>query len=199
MSTVLVINTSLNHAEGNSSKLTQKYVDTLAKQPDVQIVERNLAEDALPHLSGVEMGAWMTPAEERTEEQKALAALSDNLVEEFQQADEVVIGVPMYNFGIPSVLKAWIDRVARAGITFRYTENGPVGLVEGKRVTVLAARGGQYQGSEFDTQTPYLTHFFGFIGITDVRFVYAEGLAMGSEVADSAFSSANEKIIELIG
>ncbi len=194
---VLAITSSLNKAQGNSNKLLASYLEGLQEKPDVSVITRDLAEDNLPHLTAEEMQSWMTPADERTEEQSALAALSDNLVEEVQSADEIVIGVPMYNFGIPSVLKAWIDRIARAGVTFRYTENGPVGLLENKTVTILAARGGQYSGTEFDTQSQYLKHFFAFVGITDVQFVYAEGLALGEESAKSAFEAANQKIIEL--
>lgn len=197
MRNILVIYSSLNQQTGNSSKLTREYLQNLQSKGEVNIVERNLVTDGLGHLSAEEMQAWMTPAAERTAEQAELAAISDNLVEEVKAADEIVLGVPMYNFGIPSVLKAWIDRIARAGITFRYTEKGPQGLLDNKKVTILAARGGMYKGTEFDTQSQYLTHFFGFVGITDVQFVYAEGLNMGPDSADKAFKQANEKIIEL--
>ena len=197
MRKVLVITTSLNKAQGNSNKLVASYVEKLSTQPQVSVTSRDLAEYNLSHLSAEEMQAWMTPSDERTDDQHTLAALSDTLIEEVKAADDIVIGVPMYNFGIPSVLKAWIDRIARAGITFRYTETGPVGLLENKTVTILAARGGQYSGTEYDTQSKYLTHFFNFIGITDIQFVYAEGLALGEESAKSAFDAANQKIIEL--
>ncbi|WP_218312164.1 FMN-dependent NADH-azoreductase [Alteromonas antoniana] len=197
MRNVLAITTSLNKAQGNSNKLVASYVEKLSSQPATTITRRDLDEDSLPHLTAEEMQAWMTPSDERTDEQHALAALSDSLVEEVKTADDIVIGVPMYNFGIPSVMKAWIDRIARAGVTFRYTETGPVGLLENKSVTILAARGGQYSGTEYDTQSQYLTHFFNFIGITDIQFVYAEGLALGEESAKSAFDAANQKIIEL--
>ncbi|WP_414830729.1 FMN-dependent NADH-azoreductase [Alteromonas sp. H39] len=197
MRKVLTVTSSLNKAQGNSNKLIASYIEKLSSQPEATISSRDLAQDNLPHLSAEEMQAWMTPSDERTDDQHALASLSDNLIEEVKAADEIVIGVPMYNFGIPSVLKAWIDRIARAGITFRYTENGPVGLLNDKKVTILAARGGQYVGTEYDTQTQYLTHFFNFIGITDIQFIYAEGLALGEESAKSAFEAANQKIIEL--
>ncbi|MBD3584677.1 FMN-dependent NADH-azoreductase [Salinimonas sp. HHU 13199] len=197
MSNILVINSSLNEASGNSSKLTEKYIETLQASKSVSVTSRNLYASNLGHLEASEMEAWMTDADSRTDEQAKLAELSDTLIAEVQAADEIVIGVPMYNFGIPSALKAWIDRIARAGITFRYTENGPQGLLEGKKVTILAARGGQYVGTPMDTQTEYLKHFFAFIGITDIRFVYAEGLAMGDEQASKAFNNANEKIVEL--
>lgn len=197
MSNLLVINSSLNEASGNSSKLTQTYISTLQTSRSVAVTTRNLYASDLGHLDATEMEAWMTEPDARTEKQAELAAISDTLIQEVQDADEIVIGVPMYNFGIPSALKAWIDRIARAGITFRYTENGPQGLLENKQVTILAARGGQYAGTPMDTQTEYLKHFFAFIGITDIRFVYAEGLAMGDEQAGKAFETANEKIVEL--
>lgn len=198
MKNILVIDASLNGSNGNSSKLSAMYVDGLKAKQEVSVEHLSLASAELGHLTGEEMGAWMTAPEARTEEQNALAAISDNIVEAVQKADEIVLGVPMYNFGIPSSLKAWIDRVARAGITFKYTETGPVGLLSDKTVTVLAARGGMYQGTPKDTQTPYLKDFFAFVGLTDVRFVYAEGLAMGEESANAAFTSAQEKINELV-
>ncbi|MEW9797011.1 FMN-dependent NADH-azoreductase [Alteromonas sp. CYL-A6] len=197
MKNVLVVYSSLNPQAGNSTKLAAQYVDALKQKGDVKIVERDLMASSLDHLSAEEMGAWMTPEEQRTDAQRALAAVSESLIEEVKQADEIVLAVPMYNFGVPSVLKAWFDRIARAGITFRYTENGPVGLLENKTATVLAARGGMYAGTPKDSQTTFIKDFLAFIGITDVRFVYAEGLAMGEETASKAFSQANEKIIEL--
>ncbi|AWL11604.1 FMN-dependent NADH-azoreductase [Saliniradius amylolyticus] len=199
MKNLLVIKTSLNGDAGNSNKLVNAFVEKLQQQRDVSVTQRNLAEDSLPHLSQAEMASWMTPVDERDAGQQELAAISDTLVNELQQHDTLVIGMPMYNFGAPSVFKAWVDRVARAGITFRYTENGPVGLVENKKVIVLAARGGQYQGTDKDTQTQYLKNFFAFIGISDVEFVYAEGLAMGEDSFEKSFSAANEKISELLG
>lgn len=126
-----------------------------------------------------------------------LAGISDRLIEEVQAADENVLAVLMYNFGVPSILKAWFDRIARAGAAFNYTENGPLGLLDNKQVTVMAAWGGVYEGSERDTQSTYLRHFLNFIGIKDIRFVYAEGLAMGEEAARKGSAAANEKIIEL--
>jgi len=197
MKTVLAIFSSLNGEQGNSSKLANEYLATLEKNSDVVVNRVDLSSLDLPHLSSDEMQSWMTAAEERTTEQQTLAKRSDDIVEAVQQADEIVLAVPMYNFGVPSSLKAYFDRVARAGITFKYTENGPVGLLENKAATVFAARGGIYAGTEFDTQSPFLKHFLGFVGITDVNFVYAEGLAMGEEQAKTAFASASEKIIEL--
>lgn len=198
MKSVLVIKSSLNGATGNASKLAKQYVDSLAATHTITLIERDLAAENLPHLTEQEMQAWMTPENERNEEQHALAVISDKIVAQVQAADEIVLAVPMYNFGIPRVLKAWFDRLARAGITFKYTEQGPQGLLGGKKVTVMAARGGQYVGTPLDTQTAYVKNFCGFLGMTDVNFVYAEGLAMGEEAAANAWKSANKKILELI-
>lgn len=197
MKTVLAIFSSLNGKQGNSSKLANEYLDKLETNEGVNVVRVDVASLDLPHLTSDEMQAWMTDDANRTDEQEALAKRSDDIVHTINQADEIVLAVPMYNFGIPSSLKAYFDRVARAGITFKYTETGPVGLLENKSAVVFAARGGIYAGSDFDTQTPYLKHFLNFVGISDVKFVYAEGLNMGEEQAKDAFASASEKIIEL--
>ncbi|GGD54635.1 FMN-dependent NADH-azoreductase [Lacimicrobium alkaliphilum] len=198
MKNVLIINSSLNGSAGNSNQLTASFVSQLQQQAEVKLTQRDLYDANLPHLSSEEMQAWMTDKSERSEEQQQLAAVSDQLIEEIQQSDIVVIGMPMYNFGVPSVFKAWIDRIARAGITFRYTENGPQGLIEGKKVYVLAARGGLYVGTEKDSQSQYLKDVLSFIGMSDIEFVYAEGLAMGEESAQQSFVQANDKIFELI-
>ncbi|MCU7554025.1 NAD(P)H-dependent oxidoreductase [Alteromonas sp. ASW11-19] len=197
MRSILAITSSLNGAVSNSNKLVAQYLANRQSTGAVRVTERDLHADQLPHLSAEEMQAWNTSAAQRSEEQTQLATFSDTLIDELKNADEVVLGVPMYNFGIPSVLKAWIDRVARAGVTFAYTDTGPVGLLADKPVTVLAARGGQYAGTEMDTQTAYLTHFFNFIGLSDLRFVYAEGLAMDPEKQQHTLSVAEQKIIEL--
>ena len=197
MKNILVVNSSLNSEAGNSSKLVANYLDKLASK-DVKLDLLDLNEAQLPHLTQQEMAAWMTAPEERTQAQAELAAISDALLSRLEEADEVVIGLPMYNLGVPSTFKAWIDRLARAGKSFKYTETGPVGLIADKPVTVLAARGGVYAGTDYDTQTPYIRHIFGLMGITSVNFVYAEGLNMGEEAAEKAFSAANEKFIELL-
>ncbi|WP_100641219.1 FMN-dependent NADH-azoreductase [Alteromonas facilis] len=199
MKKILVIQSSLNSSNGNSYKLAEKYINELTKTMSVDVSTRNLADSELPHLNDAEMSAWMTPEEARSSEQQALAQISDEIVLEVERADEIVLAVPMYNFGIPSSLKAWFDRLARAGRTFKYTENGPVGLLKDKKVTVLAARGGIYAGTPLDTQTEYLKHFWQFLGVNDVNFVYAEGLAMGEEAANEAWKSAEKNIFELIG
>lgn len=198
MKKLLLINTSLNGKQGHSWQLAEKFVDQLAASADINVTLRDLDSSNLPHLSSSEMAAWMTPADERSEQQKELAAISDELVAEIKAHDIIVIGMPMYNFGVPSVFKSWIDRVARAGVTFRYTENGPVGLLENKKVYVVAARGGLYQGTPKDSQTQYLKDVLAFLGMSDVEFVYAEGLNMGPDAANKGFAQADEKISELI-
>ena len=197
MQQILVVNSSLNGEQGNSNKLTAALAEKLAARGNTSIIQRDLNSETLPHLSGQEMQAWMTDVSERTPEQQLLAGLSDNLLEEVQQADTLVLGVPMYNFGVPSVFKAWIDRIARAGVTFRYTENGPVGLLTDKKVIVIAARGGMYAGTEKDSQSQFLKDVLAFLGLTDVEFIYAEGFAMGNEGADNSWKQADEKMLEL--
>lgn len=198
MKKVLTLNTGLNGTSGKSNKLVQDFVSRLKIQEQVSVTERDLAVDDIDHLNLKEMQSWMTPENSRSNEQAKLALISDTLIAELENSDVIVIGMPMYNFGAPSVFKSWIDRVARAGKTFRYTENGPVGLLNNKKVYVLATRGGLYAGTPKDTQTQYIKDVFAFIGIEDVEFVYAEGLAMGEESAKNALEQAEQKIVELI-
>jgi FMN-dependent NADH-azoreductase len=198
MKNVLLLNSSLNGEAGNSSKLSRQFISKWQSKEQLNIVERDLRSENLGHLDGAEMQAWMTAPEQRSEAQQALAEISDNLLAELEATDVIVVGMPMYNFGVPSVFKSWIDRVARAGRTFKYTETGPVGLLQGKQVYILAARGGMYAGTAKDSQSQYLKDVFAFLGITEVEFVYVEGLAMGEAVATSAWQKGNEKIIELI-
>ena len=194
---ILVIKSSVFSDGGNSSDLVNAKVEALkAQHPEATVVERDLVSNPIPHLDGERVGAFFTPAEERSEAQQRVDDFSMTLIDELKAADQVVLGVPMYNFGIPSQLKSWIDHVARAGITFRYTENGPQGLVGDKPVTVLAARGGLYAGTENDTVTPYIKLFFGFVGITSVEFVFAEGLNMGDDSKDKAMREAKAAIAE---
>ncbi|UWQ33085.1 NAD(P)H-dependent oxidoreductase [Leisingera sp. M527] len=154
------------------------------------VIRRDLAAP-LPLLDGAWIGANFTPADQRSDEQKQLLALSDSLVEELKQADTIVIGTPIYNFSVPSTLKAWIDLVARVGVTFRYEETGPVGLLEGKRAIIAVASGGTQAGSDIDFATTYLRHVLGFIGITEVEIVAADALMVN---ADSALAKAKTQI-----
>lgn len=198
MKNVLVINTSLNNEQGNSNKLTELFVQQWQQRENIALTQRNLSTLNLPHLSREEMQAWQTPLDDRSPRQEELAAHSDQLIAELKTADSIVLGMPMYNFGVPSTFKAWIDRVARAGITFSYTDQGPKGLLEGKKVYILAARGGIYAGTAKDSQSQYLKDFFAFLGMTQVEFIYAEGLAMGEENAAKAWRTAQQKMAEIL-
>jgi len=195
MTTLLQINTSLFAEGGTSSKLAHQFVDAWRQQhPDGTVVVRDLGAEPLPHLSAERFRAFLTPADERTPAQQAHAAASDALIDEIKAADVIVLGLPMYNFGIPSTLKAYFDHIARAGVTFRYTANGPEGLIGDRKVYVFAARGGLYQGTPRDTQTRYVIDFLNFIGIRDIEFVYAEGLNLGEEARKTALDAAAERI-----
>lgn len=195
MANILVINSSLSGENGQSSQLSQQFLASLPA--DTQVDTLDLVQDSYPHLTMTEIGAWMTAESDRTDEQKALAALSDSAIAQIKKADAVVIGVPMYNFGVPSQLKAYFDRLARAGITFAYTENGPVGLLQDKPVFLFATRGGLYQGTPMDSQTPFISAFLNFIGLKDQHFIYAEGLNMGPESAEKALVAAKARIAVL--
>jgi len=198
MTTLLQINSSVFSQGGQSSQLADHYVAAYLKSnPGAKIVTRDLAADPVPHLGGATVGAFFTPADQRNDEQKAAIALSDELVAELQAADVLVIGAPMYNFNIPSVLKSYFDHVARAGLTFKYTEAGPVGLLTGKKAVVFSTRGGLYAGTPNDVETPFVRQFLGFLGITDVTFVYAEGLAYGEEKKAEAMKAAKAEVEKL--
>ncbi|SDS14118.1 FMN-dependent NADH-azoreductase [Pseudomonas oryzae] len=196
---ILQINASARSTGANSTRLADAITARLKAQSPAAVVElRDLASDPHPVLDEAALGALFTPAEQRSAEQAARVALDDALIAQVQAADVVVLGVPMYNFGVPVQLKTWLDAIARAGVTFRYTENGPQGLLTGKKVYVALARGGIYRDTPADSQVPYLKTVLGFLGMTDVEFVYAEGLAMSSEGADQAFAAAEARIGELI-
>jgi FMN-dependent NADH-azoreductase len=192
---ILQINSSARSAGANSTRLADSITARLKAANPAAVVElRDLAANPHPVLDEAALGALFTPAEQRTPEQAARVALDDALIAQVQSADAIVLGVPMYNFGVPVQLKTWIDAIARAGVTFRYTENGPEGLLKGKKVYVALARGGIYRDTPADSQVPYLKGVLGFLGMTDVEFIYAEGLAMGPESADKAFAAAEAAI-----
>ena len=198
MNTLLKINASLFSANGQSSQLTERFAAAWqASHPGSRVVERDLAANPVPHLDGARFMAFLAKPEERSAEQQAVVDFSDALIAELRAADAIVIGLPMYNFGTPSQLKAYFDHIARAGVTFRYTANGPEGLITGKKAYILAARGGIYAGTPKDSQTAYVRDFLAFIGITDVEFVYAEGLNMGDESKHAALARAHQAIADL--
>jgi FMN-dependent NADH-azoreductase len=188
---ILQINSSARREGANSSRLADAIVARLqGANPGARLTLRDLAVTPHPALDEAALGALFMPAGKRSPEQAARVALDDALIAEVQVHDVIVLGVPMYNFGVPVQLKNWIDAVARAGVTFRYTAAGPEGLLKGKTVYVALARGGRYRDTAADTQVPYLKTVLAFLGLTDVRFVYAEGLAMGPESAAQGFAQA---------
>ena len=194
--TILQIKSSLFSGEGQSSRLGDAFIASLKEQhPGAELIVRDLAADPVPHLDAARFTAFMT--KDRTEEQDAVVRYSDRLIEELKRADIVVLGLPMYNFGVPSQLKAYFDHIARAGVTFKYTANGAVGLLTGKKAYVLAARGGVYAGTPADTQTPYVRDFLAFLGISDVEFVHAEGLAISAESRERALAAAHASLRRL--
>jgi FMN-dependent NADH-azoreductase len=198
---ILQINSSARSHGSHSSQLAAALVErvrtTLPAGVRASVTVRDLGRTPHPELNEPALQALFTPADQRTPEQAARVALDDALIAELQAADVVVLGVPMYNFGVPAALKNWIDAIARAKVTFQYTANGPEGLLKGKKVYVALTRGGQYRDTSADTQVPYLKTVLGFLGMTDVQFVYAEGLAMGPQAEQQALASAQAQIEEL--
>ncbi|WP_323123129.1 FMN-dependent NADH-azoreductase [Burkholderia alba] len=195
MTTILQINSAARSQGAQSTLLADELTAKLQKShPAATVTVRNLLADALPHLDDAVLGAFFTPADKRSAEQNAIVAKSDALIAELNAADVIVIGAPLYNFGVSSQLKTYFDWIARAGVTFRYTANGPEGLINGKKVYVVSARGGKYFGTPNDTQTPFLKTFLGFVGMTDVSFIYAEGLNLGPESASASLAGARDAI-----
>jgi FMN-dependent NADH-azoreductase len=199
MTTLLQVNASINNSNGQSSQLANQFVATFHKRyPDAKIVVRDVAAvEPVPHLNAERFGAFITKPEERSAAQHAVVAYSDILINELKQADVIVLGLPMYNFGVPSQLKAYFDHIARAGVTFNYTDKGPVGQLTGKKVYVFAARGGLYAGTPMDTQTSYVRDFLRFLGMTEVEFVYAEGLAISPQSKEAGLAKAVAEIARL--
>jgi FMN-dependent NADH-azoreductase len=201
MAHILLIQSSSNLASSVSRDLSETYVkDYTAAHPDATVTERDLVASPIPHLGVDLLGGFFGKPETLTEAQKTALALSDTLVDEVEAASLIVIGVPMYNFSIPSALKAWIDHVIRAGRTFHYTAEGPKGLVAGKKAVLFLASGGVYSDGPYkpyDFQESYLRAILGFIGITDVTVVRAEGLALGPDSATKAVADARAKAAAL--
>jgi FMN-dependent NADH-azoreductase len=199
MSQVLVIESSARQQGSVSRQLTEQFIaQWQAAHPADQVTVRDLALEQVPHLDSTLLGGWMTPAEQQSEAEKAALARSNTLSDELLAADVLVLAAPMYNFAIPSTLKAWLDHVLRAGVTFKYTDTGPQGLLTGKRAFVLTARGGIYAGSGLDHQEPYLRQALGFIGIHEVSFIHAEGLNMGGVVAEQGLAQAKAQLVQAV-
>lgn len=196
MTRALIVNSAATGEGSVSTRLTNELVEQLKQRdPSLEVTVRDIGRAPIPHLTADTVAAIKGVADSLAE--RNTLALSNVLVEELVEADLLVIGAPMYNFGIASTLKSWFDHVLRSGVTFRYTENGPEGLVKGKRAVVIETRGGLYTegpGAALDAQEPHLRALLGFIGITDVTFVRAEKLAFGLDAASAAIAAAVEEI-----
>lgn len=192
MQNVLVLKSSIL---GEYSQTNQLADYVIRKLPNVQITVRDLGKNPLPHFDAVAANALR--GEAKTNQEQALLSLSNELIAELQHADTIIITAPMYNFGIPTQLKSYIDFIARPRVTFQYTEQGPEGLVKGKKAIILTAFGGLHQGQTTDTITPYLKTFLSFIGITDIDFIYVEGVGMGAEIAKKSLEDAKRKLDHL--
>ena len=196
---ILQINSSVRADASHSSRLANELVERLLGNfPEAKVTLRDLGRTPQPMLDEVALQALFTPADKRSAEQATRVALDDALIAELQAADVLVLAAPMYNFTIPVQLKNWIDAISRAQVTFRYTANGPEGLLTGKKVRVVLTRGGVHRNTPSDTMTPYLTTILGFLGMTDVEFIFAEGMAMGPDAEQAAFAAATQQIEKLI-
>ncbi len=192
---ILQINSSARSTGSESTRMADAIVARLrAAHPDARLTRRDLAAEPHPVLDEPTLQALFTPADKRSPEQTARVALDDALIADVQAADIVVLGAPMYNFGMTVQLKGWFDAIARAQVTFRYGENGPVGLLSDKKVYVALSRGGLHRDSARDSQVPHLRTMLGFLGMSDVQFIYAEGLAMGPDAVSKAQAGAERQI-----
>ncbi|MEN3953450.1 NAD(P)H-dependent oxidoreductase [Iodidimonas sp. SYSU 1G8] len=203
MRTVLVIDSSPNLSTSVSRALTRRFSESWSlSHPGDRIVHRDIGASPPPHLDSDTLAAWSTPPEKRDADGVRRAALSDALIAELVDADVVVIGAPMHNFSVSSGLKTWIDHVARAGMTFRYTEAGPQGLIADKPVYLVSSRGGAYGvgsgGEAADFQETQLLHVLRFLGLTDVTVIRAEKLAFGPDVARASVEAAERLVDEIV-
>jgi FMN-dependent NADH-azoreductase len=194
---VLRVDSSARPAGSVSRRLADALIEQLEiSEGAVDLTVRDLAVEAPAFVDAAWVDANFTPAERRSEAQRAALAQSDALVAELKAADVLVVGVPIYNFGIPAALKSWVDMVARARLTFRYTENGPVGLLRGKRAFLVVASGGTSVGSEIDFATGYLRHVLGFFGIDDVEIIAADRVMPRGE--ETVMADARRRIAHLL-
>lgn len=193
MERVLVLKSSILGDYSQSNKLVDEFINKFDQK---DIVVRDLAQQPLPVLD-FQVATALRASGDLNEAQQAIVELSDQLIAEIKHADTLIIAAPMYNFTVPTQLKNWIDLIARAGVTFTYTEQGPKGLIEGKKAVVVTTRGGIHKDAASDNITPYLKTVLGFIGITEVEFVYAEALNMGEEFAEKGLAAASEHLASL--
>lgn len=195
MSNVLIIESSARQRDSFSRQLTRQFISQWqAAHPADQVTVRDLALAPVPHLDASLLGGWMKPEGQRNADEQISLQRSNELTDELLAADVLVLAAPMYNFAIPSTLKAWLDHVLRAGVTFKYTETGPQGLLVGKKAYVLTARGGLYAGSTSDHQEPYLRQVMAFIGIHDVTFIHAEGMNLGGDFQEKGLNQAKARL-----
>ncbi len=192
MSNVLVLKSSILGGYSQSNGLIDHLVSSWGDSVS-SVIERDLVATPIPVLDG-EIAGGLRGGDTLTARQEEALALSDMLINELHNSDTIVIAAPMYNFSVPTQLKNWFDIIARAGVTFSYTENGPVGLITGKKVIVVTTRGGMHKDGPTDTMVPYLKTILGFIGLTDVEFVYGEALAMGEEMAAKGITNAKSAL-----
>jgi FMN-dependent NADH-azoreductase len=199
---ILHIDSSLQGPNADSSRLATLLIEELSKgsKGEVGTNYRNLAAQPIPHLSadsfaGFSLAADPDTAGQQSDEQRAATKLSNELIDELNRSDILVLAVPMYNFSVPSVLKSWADYVARAGLSFRYTPNGPEGLIKTRKAYVIATRGGAYANSDNDHQAPWIKQFMNFIGIAEVEFIYAE--AMASSEREQSIAIAQQQIDQI--
>lgn len=192
---ILQINSSARSNGSESTRLADAITAKVsAKAGNANVVRRDLASAPHPVIDEATLQALFTPADQRSAEQQARVALDDALIAQVQAADVIVIGAPMYNFGITAQLKSWFDAIARAGVTFKYGPTGPIGLLSGKKVYVALSRGGLHRGGPSDVQVPHVTTFLNFLGLTDIQYVYAEGMGMGPDAVAKGQAEADAEI-----
>ena len=198
MNTLLQINSSLAGGDAASTQLADRLVaGLLTRAPRLSLVRRDLDQDPLPHLDAARLAALAKAAAERSPAEARIVVESDAVLAELLAARQIVIAAPMYNFAAPSTLKSWFDHIARAGVTFRYTPQGPEGLLTGRQAYLVTTRGGVHRDRPQDHLVPYLRTMLAFVGITDLEVVYAEGLALGAQPRDAALNRARVEIDSL--
>ncbi|MEX0962904.1 MAG: NAD(P)H-dependent oxidoreductase [Pseudohongiellaceae bacterium] len=198
MRNVLRITTSILGETSVSAQLMEELLAALADAEDIKLTERDFASQPIPHFDNAWLTALSTAAAERNEEQQQKVDYSNSLIAELQAADTVIIGLPMYNFSVPSMLKAWIDHVARAGVTFKYTDSGSVGLLHEKKVYLVTAMGGLHEEGGTDFLRPYMRQILSFLGLNDVQFVTAAGLNISPERREKGLAAARNEIENLV-
>jgi len=197
MKTLLRIDSSLSGENSTSKLLADESINSLQRNEALQITYRDITTDSIPHLNHTHIAALSTPHEQHTPEQQTWLDYADSLINEVIAADTLLIGAPMYNFGVPSVLKSWFDHIARAGVTFRYTSEGPEGLLKNKQAIIITTRGGIHRNQQSDSETHFITTMLNFLGIKKINFIYAEGLNMGNGERDAGLAEARQQIQQL--